>query len=176
VAELPLGGSYEDSAVNDMTYYYRLIAEDAAITIAQDGGIAAPGHRSAVLDSEAVTPSLDPVPPQAFVIVNGSAASTRSLNVTLSFAPYEYEPSDPNGFDDITHALISNDPAFTGAQWQSVSPPATVTVPWQLVANPGEVAQVYVRFRDANDNESVAPEVGVILYDPVTVYLPLVTK
>jgi hypothetical protein len=174
VAELPLEGSYEDPAPNDTTQYYRLIAEDGAVVLAGEAAVAAPGHRSAVLDSESVTPSVDPVPPQAFVVIDNGAPSTRSSNVTLSFEPYEYEEGDPNGFDDITHALISNDPSLSGAQWQAIDPNGTV--PWQLDANPGEVASVYVRFRDAHSNESVSPEVGVILYDPFVIYLPLVVN
>lgn len=177
VAELPLDGSYEDPAANGTTYYYRLIAEDAATVTAQDVEIAASGHRSAVLDSESVTPSIDPVPPEARVIINDGAPSTPSRDVTLSFAPYDYEPGDPNGFDDITDALISNDPTFAGAQWQSIDPYGTV--PWQLDANPGEMAYVYVRFRDENNNESVGTEVGMILFegeDVYPVYLPIVLR
>ena len=43
-AALPLGGAYEDPAVDDAVICYRLIAQDAG------------GHRSAVIDSGPVTP------------------------------------------------------------------------------------------------------------------------
>ena len=163
--EAPTGAITDTTVSTDTTYYYLLLGKD---------DVTPEPHWSALASSEPVTPALDPVPPQAFILVNGGVSSTTSLSVTLSFEPYEYEPGDPNGFDDITHALISNDPTFAGAGWQSVDPYGTV--PWQLAAPPGQVASVYVRFRDANDNESVNPEVGMILYDVSGVYLPLILK
>jgi hypothetical protein len=163
--ELPLGGSFEDPATNGETYYYRLIAAD--------GGAAAAGHRSAVLDSEAVTPSIDPVPPQALVIINEGATSTWNRNVMLSFAPYEYEPEDPDGFSDIRWMKISNDLlSLPGMEWQDFAQ----DVPWQLAGQPGEMAHVYVRFRDENLNESVGTEVGTILYNPNLIYLPIIVR
>ncbi len=42
--------------------------------------------------------------------------------------------------------------------------------------HPDDVNKVYVRFRDAHDNESTGTEVGTIFYDPHTVYLPLSYK
>ncbi len=159
----PLSGAVTDTTVmTGTTYYYLLLGKDSS------------DHWSALVSGEPVTPSLDPVPPQAFILINEGVSSTTSLSVTLSFEPYEYEPGDPNGFDDITHALISNDPTFAGAGWQSVDPYGTV--PWQLDAPPGQVASVYVRFRDENANESVNPEVGMILYEATGVYLPLILR
>ena len=164
-SELPLEGSFEDPATNGETYYYRLIAAD--------GGAAAAGHRSAVLDSEETTPSIDPVPPQALVIINEGAASTWNRNVTLSFVPYEYEPEDPDGFSDIRWMKISNDPSsLPGVEWQDF----TKDVPWELAGQPGELAHVYVRFRDQNLNESVGTEVGTILYNANLIYLPVVLR
>jgi hypothetical protein len=66
---------------------------------------------------------------------------------------------------------VANDPSFGGASWQSFEP----ELPWRLDAERGEVATVYVLFRDEADNESVGPEVGMILYTH-PVYLPLVLR
>lgn len=166
VNELPLTGAYEDGATNGTTYYYKLIAEDGSVLLAG-------GHRSAVIASESVTPSIDPIPPQALVIVNDGAPSTQRRGVTLTFAPYEEEGDDPLiAFDDITHMKISNDPSFAGVDWQAFAQ----GVPWTLGGAPHALNFVYVRFRDAHDNESVAAEVGAILYNPVTAYLPVVLR
>ena len=46
-----------------------------------------------------------------------------------------------------------------------------------LEAAPGQIAQVYVRFRDKAGNESVGTEVGMIRYqlqEGAKLYLPLV--
>ncbi len=152
-AELPLAGFYSDPAPNGTTFFYRLLAVDEA------------NHRSAVLSSEPVTPSLDPIPPEARVIIDDGAPFTSDLNVTLSFAPYEDVIGEVDSFDDIAEMLISNDPFFAGAQWQTFAQ----DVPWNLAPiEPNTVARVYVRVRDAAGNESVGTEVGSILYSPPT--------
>jgi hypothetical protein len=167
-AELELDGSDEDSAANDTTYYYRLIGEDGD-PAPLGAGPDAPGHRTAVLDSGAVTPSVDPWPPQAQVIINGGAASTTDPDVTLTFAPYDAEPGDPDVYGDISQMKISNDPTLAGATWENFD---DLGVPWTLEAMGGELAKVYVSFKDENGNESVTPEVGVILYEKYLIYLP----
>ncbi len=166
VSEMPLEGAYQDPASNGTTYYYRLIAEDL--------GALAPstGHRSAVLQSESVTPSIDPVPPQAKVVINGGDSLTRVADVILTFEPYEYEPEDPDGFSDITEMMLSNDPSFTGATWQ----PFDQDVDWTLVGPINALNYVYARFRDAHNNESVGTEADVILYEPYTNYLSIIVK
>jgi Mg-chelatase subunit ChlD len=162
VNELPLDGAYMDGATNDTTYYYRLLALDAQ------------GHGSAIPTSTEVTPSTDPVPPEARVLIDGGAATTKELDVSLSFVPYhEHEEGADNSFDDITEMLISNDPFFAGAQWQ----PFAQDVAWQLApTTPGDLARVYARFRDDAGNESVGTTVGMILYAPYSVYVPIVIK
>jgi hypothetical protein len=69
--------------------------------------------------------------------------------------------------------MISNSPFFRGARWQAFAQ----GVPWTLAADPGELARVYVRFRDKNGNPSVGTEVGMIWYqlqEGNELYLPLV--
>jgi hypothetical protein len=67
---------------------------------------------------------------------------------------------------------ISNHPSFDGVDWE----PFEQDVPWRLDGYPDEIASVYVLFRDDASNESIAPEVGVILYSPETVYLPIILR
>jgi hypothetical protein len=178
-AMLPSDGFYSDPVPNDMTYFYRLFAREeevlgsAVLDLPAHASEALQSyHLSAVLDSEEVTPSIDPWPPQAFVIINGGATSTRVRDVILTFEPYEYEEGDPETFDDIAEMMISNDPSFAGASWETFDQ----GVPWVLGGAPNALNHVYVRFRDVNGNESVGTEVGVILYDPHTMYLPMVLK
>jgi hypothetical protein len=163
VPELPLTGLYTDTtAALGTPYGYRLVAIDGD------------NHWSRVLDSESVTPSMDPVPPEALVIVNGGALSTTDLDVTLSFAA---PPDDwgPEAFADIVEMKISNHASLAGASWQAFAQ----GVPWTLEASPGEIAQVYVLFKDDADNESVGPSIGMIQYAAPAqqkTYLPLVMR
>jgi hypothetical protein len=127
---------------------------------------------STVLTSEMVTPADDPYPPEADVLINDGAAWTSELDVTLSFVPYESEGEDPLAvFEDIASVKISNDPSFVGASWQDFE----LSVPWHLEAELGEVATVYVLFRDTAENESVGPETGMILYT-YPIFLPIVLR
>ncbi len=159
-------GVYSDTLVTPGTkYWYRI---EAAV-----GGARAEPAVSAVLTSEAVTPADDPYPPEALVLINGGAPSTKSPFVTLSFVPYEMEGDNPDEvFADIMWMKIGNDPSFEGIDWVPFDQP----VPWRLAGYPDEIATVYALFRDDADNESIAPEVGVILYSPETVYLPIVLR
>lgn len=160
VSELPLTGLYTDTTtVLGNSYAYRLVAIDGD------------SHWSRVLDSEVVTPSLDPIPPEALVIVNSGALTTANLGVTLSFAA----PPDDWGseaFTDIVEMKISNDPSLAGADWQAFAQ----DVSWTLEASFGELAQVYVLFKDASDNESVGPAIGSIYWAAQKIYLPLVLR
>ena len=161
--ELPLAGALEFPATNGETYLFAMRAYDGD------------DHRSAVVFSEAVTPSEDPIPPEAHVLVNSGAPSTVNRDVILSFVPYEYpQPNFTEAFDDITEMKISNDPSLEGAEWQ----PFLQGVPWKLSSssNYGDVAKVYVRFKDENDNETVGVELGQIIYAPEVIMLPLVSR
>jgi hypothetical protein len=162
VPELPLTGVYTDTTVVvENSYAYRLV------------GIDGDNHWSAVLDSEVVTSSLDPIPPEALVIVNGGAITTADLNVVLNFSAV---PDDwaAEAYDDIAEMKISNRADLGGAGWQ----PFAQDVPWRLSAGPGQLAQVYVLFKDTSENESVGPTIGSILYDrdEFLIYAPIMIK
>jgi hypothetical protein len=163
VPELPLTGEYTDTPpVLGSSYKYRLVAIDGD------------NHWSRVLESESVTSAEDPIPPEAVVIVNGGAAETDSLNVTLSFAPDQDEWAQ-EAFSDIVQMKISNDPSLAGADWEDFAQ----DVPWTMDASPGELAKVYALFKDDADNESVGPSIGHIYYNPGELhktYLPMILK
>jgi len=167
MGELPLSGVYTDtSTASGGLYTYQVFGVD-------QGGAA-----SSVLSSGHVEAAEDPVSPEALVIIDGGAASTEDLEVTISLSPYEQEGEEMANFEDIAKVLLSNDPSFSGATWEDVDDPATFEILWQLEANLGEVAQVYARFQDDADpaNESEGTEVGMILYSGRQLYLPLVLK
>lgn len=163
IGDLSLSGNDTDATTtNDETYYYCLQAVNGD------------DHWSAVVCSEAVTPRLDPILPEAAVLINDGAASTDDPNVLLSFVPYDEGHEDSalglhGGFDDITEVLISNDPAMTGAEWQ----PFAQDIPWRL--DGCGIQTVYVRFRDASDNESGATATASIEVEGC-VYLPIIVK
>ena len=158
VPELPDTGVYTDtSAVIGNAYDYRLVAIDGD------------NHWSRVLESEQVTAAEDPIPPEGQVIINGGAPSTTSRNVTLTFGPLQ-DDLGYEAFADIVQMKISNDPSLTGASWQ----PFAQDVPWVLAPNFGELAKVYVLFKDSSSNDSVGPAIGMIFYDVTGLFLPLV--
>ena len=162
VSELPLSGSYVDTATNDTTYLYRILALDAQ------------GHGSAIPTSTPVTPSVDPIPPAAQILIDDGAPTTSDLDVLLSFVPYEGEPDEiAESFDDITEVMISNDPFFAGATWQ----PFEQDIPWELPSDSdfGWV-YVYARFRDEAGNESVGTAVGAIFFQQSRTFLPIMLK
>jgi hypothetical protein len=158
---LPTTGEFNFTATNGETYYFAFKAYDSD------------DHWSAVIFSEAVTPSEDPIPPEAHVLINDGAPSTANIDVTLSFVPYEtMQPEYNDAFDDIVEMKISNDPSFDGIDWE----PFKQDVPWTLSASTGvgEVAKVYVIFKDENDNVSSGVELGQIVYAPELIFLPVV--
>jgi hypothetical protein len=171
---LPPSGYFTDThVINNTTYFYRMEGVTVLLDLAGDQHLqanAAAEITSAVLSSEAVTPSEDPLPPEALIIIDDGAQQTSDPNVTLSFAPYESEGSDAaESFDDIALMLLSNDPTFMNAEWQ----PFDQDVPWVLDAELGEIATVYARFRDKSDNETIGTEMDMILYDNWKIYLPM---
>ena len=177
VPGLPATGVYTDTLLtNGQEYFYR--TEAVIIPEILTGELApqvvgAVEIVSAVLTSEGVIPSADPLLPEAHVLVNNDQATTSSLNVMLTFIPYEGEGTDAlEAFEDISEVMISNTPDFTGAIWQMFEQ----GIPWKLDADPGEIGTVYVRFRDKSGNLSISPESDSILFQFVLQYLPLINK
>ena len=167
----PGSGIFTDTQVtNGQTYFYRL---EGVITIAsQSGDPAAAEIVSALLTSEGVIPSADPILPEAYVIINLGAPTTDIRQVSLTFAPYEDEGGDIDAFSDITWVMLSNSPDFEGAVWQAFEQ----GIPWTLDILPVQVAHVYARFTDAAGNVSIGTEIDSILYQPLVQMLPMTMK
>jgi hypothetical protein len=161
LSELPLTGVFtETGLVLGTPYYYQLYGRDGD------------NHWSALLSSEPVTPALDPIPPEANILVDGGAPSTADLNVELSFSPY-LDDLEEIAFSDITEMQLSNDPSLAGASWQTFEQ----DVPWKLLPGlPGSPIHVYAIFKDDAGNVSVGVEVGSIIFGPYGVFLPTVVK
>jgi hypothetical protein len=172
----PTGYFTDTHVVNGQTYFYRMEGVILPPVMAGSQGLQANAVEeitSAVLSSEAVTPSEDPLPPEARLLINSGAPITHDLDVTLTFTPYESEGSNASEtFDDIVEMKISNEPNFIKAEWQ----PFQQDLPWHLGVEPGQIAHVYARFRDKSDNESIGTEMSMILYDYWKNYLPSVVK
>lgn len=154
-------GAYTDTGLtNDTTYYYHMMAVDGD------------GHRSAVSPLLSATPKEDPFPPQnLIVLINNGADETYSREVLLYF-DFE-EPADEM---DVAEVMISNAPTFSDTSWQ----PYSTTLPWTLsgTLSAGDMAEVYVRYRDAAQNESrdVAGDSILFVEYEYSIYLPLVIR
>lgn len=161
VPELPLTGLYTDTTpVLGNSYAYRLVATDGDT------------HRSRVLDGEQITATLDPIPPEAEVIVNSGALTTTNLSVVLSFDS-RGDQWGSEAFSDIAEMKISNNPSMAGAGWQAFAQ----DVPWTLDASSHGLTQVYVLFKDTSGNESVGPAIGSIyITSLLKIYLPLILR
>lgn len=96
-----------------------------------------------------IFPSLivpDTIPPgTGSVLINAGAASTTSQTVSLTLGA-----SDNIG---VSQMMISNSPTFAGASWEAY---ATSKASWTLASGTLGTQTVYVKFRDATLNESIA--------------------
>ncbi len=128
---LEMTGLYADTGLeNNKTYYYMVQPLDL-------NGNA--GAHSRVFSG---TPKAEPVPPIGSVIINNGAELASSTSVTLSLVASV----------DVTEMKIATNPAdFPLLNWQ----PYSVIVNTVVVPDPvTDIATVYVRFRDADKNES----------------------
>jgi hypothetical protein len=173
---LPEKGIVTDTLeINDSQYFYYLEAGKILSTSNDeptDGSTAATEIVASILVSEGVTPSKDPVLPEAHVLINQGALATISRQVSLTFAPYEKEAGDPDSFGDITEVMLSNSPDFSGATWQAFGQ----GIAWTLDVELFEEAHVYARFKDSSSNLSAGIETASILYAKITHYLPAIFR
>jgi hypothetical protein len=147
-----------DGVTNDVTYYYRLMAQDSE------------GHLSALTPPLRATPRQDPFPPTFLEMsINRGAERTVAQDVTLDFWFFEPAP-----YQDVAEIMIANEPGFEGAAWQPYQP----TVSWRLAdgLKDGEEAWVYVRYRDEAQNESPELALDAIVFGPHKTHLPVILK
>jgi hypothetical protein len=102
------------------------------------------------------TIALDSSAPTGTVEINGGAAATNTVNVTLSLTT-----SDGTG-SGTASVLLSNSTDFTGA----TPIPYAASVPWTLAAGDG-TKTLYVKFVDAVGNTSASPMSDTITLDTV---------
>jgi hypothetical protein len=157
--DIGASGQYSDTGLtNEVTYSYRLMAVDGD------------GHRSAVSPVRSATPKVDPFPPEGGqVTINNNADTTESLSVTLNFFFEE-----PLGEEDVAEVQISNDGTLDTEEWVSYQK----NLPWTLSSSlqSGETADVYVRFRDAAQNEANDIAGDSIVYEEPVVTCYLLTR
>ncbi len=158
---LDSNGVYSDKAPNGFTYFYRMICD------LNDG------TSSGYVESAGATPSDDPYPPEASMIINNGALMTGSPQVHLTFEPLaDPDMGEPDTFSDIKDVMLSNSPDFPGAAWQTFGQ----DLDWTLETLPaGSLAHVYARFRDSANNESVGVVVATIRIE-ITVFLPAIRR
>lgn len=99
---------------------------------------------------------LDTAAPTGTVAINGGAASTNQVNVTLSLSAADVPGSG------VASVLLSNSTDFSAA----TSIPYAASVPWTLTAGNG-TKTVYANFVDAAGNTSTSPVSDTITLDTV---------
>jgi hypothetical protein len=144
-----LAGVFTDTLVtNGHQYCYIVSAYDTD------------AHRSAFSAPTCAVPNTDPIGPHGSVLINGGAAATLSTDVMLDlWASDEVDPEvddfgsqfppPEDSATGVTEMLISNSPDFDGAVWEAYN----TSKPWTLGQTSG-LASVYVKYRDALNNES----------------------
>ena len=137
-----------------------------------------------VLVSSIAYASSDPYPPTGSILINNGDAETKSLIVTLSLAVDDTvsghdgsaDEAVPGSPPDQIEMRLSNNADFEGARWQRFQP---VVENWRLEpVRSGQVAKVYVQFRDAKGNvsETGLGQMDTIVYRTGGLYLPLVRR
>ena len=153
ISETDRDGEHVDEDVTPgASYQYLLMPTGTGPGGAEAGGVPA--------TSGPVKASNDPYPPSGSVLINGGAESTTSLSVTLNLSADDSGEIHDGGQNDNPPGTplnelemrLSNSPDFAGATWRPFQ--ATVSN-WSLGnVQPGEVATVYVQFRDEAGNVS----------------------
>jgi hypothetical protein len=169
--QAPLTGVFtHTNLTNGLPYWYYLV------------GTGSGGARSAPSSVVQATPSEDPLPPGGSILINDGAAFTNLLDVSLSLqAENDAPPHTPieraatlyedgrNSTQTGVEMRLSNDPAFSGADWEPFSP----TRAWQLDGWGGP-AVVYAQFRDGNGN--LSPIVSDAIDVAQRLWMPLIRR
>ena len=146
---------------------------------AEEGGIT-----GRVLVSDIAYASPDPYPPTGSILINNGDVETTSLIVNLMLSVDDTvsghdgsagEPVQGSPPEEIEMRL-SNTGEFGGVPWQRFRP---LVENWALEpVRSGQVAKVYVQFRDAQGNvsETGLGQVDTIVYRSGLIYLPMVRR
>jgi hypothetical protein len=136
-----------------------------------------------VLVSNVAQASSDPYAPGGSVLIDDGAEQTERLSVTLRLAADDNSAGHVESEDAVQGSpldeimmRLSNSPDFMGATWQ----PFQATVEgWDLGdVSPGQMATVYVQFKDAKGNVSDVGfgQMDTIRYVGKQIFLPLILK
>ena len=110
------------------------------------------------------TITLDTTAPVGSLSINGGAAETIQLDVTLALTATD--TTSGMGF-----MMVSNESDFSGADWQ----PYAASLAWTLTDGAG-AKTVYVKYMDLAGNETAAIEDTIEYTEGYSVYLPLLMR
>jgi Mg-chelatase subunit ChlD len=171
--QLPTGVFTDTGVINGHQYCYVVVVFNTD------------GDRSSFSAPTCAVPNVDPLGPHGGVLINGGAAATLLPDVMLDLWASDQVDPAVEGFGDqflppedsasgVTEMMISNSPDFSGAAWE----PYATSKPWMLAQNSG-LASVYVKYRDALNNESETYVATIWVGSGpglLPTYLPLVSK
>ncbi len=162
---------WEDNPLpNDQQVCYQLVSVDAG------------GAESGSTNVSCATPKADPLSPFGWVLINGDAPSTSSVQVTLNLrasdSPADVEHSHGEEIDQtqgavssgVTDMMLSNRADFVGASWEPFQP----SKPWTLAPENG-VGRVFIKVRDGAGNESEVDADAILLEAPI-LFLPSIER
>jgi len=98
------------------------------------------------------------------IFINGGAAETKQVNVTLTLSNELVQPNG-DGPENIGHPVqvqISNSPDLTNAKWQAYAP----QIDWTLAPGAGSKT-VHVKYRDEKGRTAVAND-SIVLISTIT--------
>ncbi|HSM58852.1 MAG TPA: 6-bladed beta-propeller [Candidatus Sulfomarinibacteraceae bacterium] len=148
----PSGVYTDTTAVNDQGYIYRLVP------------VIPGGFGGSPVTSIEVTPATDTDAPEGMLTINGGAPETTSKRVMLDI---DFE-------EDAIEMRLSNDGDFSDVPWE----PVATSKEWDLAGDvePGEVAVVYVQFRDASGNigDDLYQQDSILYVENLPTYLPMI--
>lgn len=149
------GMYFDEGLVAGRTYYYKI------------QGIGFNGATTPLSEMFSGTPHDEPFPPRGSVLINDGATFTDSNVVMLHLSARKQlltETGPPKFTSDGLEMMISNIPSFANASWE----PYAEHKPWKIEANmPGNVATVYVKYRDAKTGlESITEKDGIQIVGP----------
>ncbi len=144
----PSGVYYDSGLSNGVSYIYYLVAEGES------------GVRTAPTEPFVGTPKADPLPPKGWLLLNFGASKVDGRLITLHF----------DSSADAKEVRVSQNPTFTGAEWQPIRAGVTFTLESGDEVNTASADQegafeatVYAQYRDEAGNLSITYSDSIIV-------------